>query len=102
MASCPVDPIDAPRPDDVGGAASRAHGLRQGRYGVVVGRVDPAKGSDDAERFTTRYRQAVDPDFQLVVVGPGGGAPLRARRRGGHRLRRRGHQGRARGRRRAC
>lgn len=70
VASCPVDPIEAPSAQEVG-AAIRARGLRQGRYGVVVGRVDPAKGSDDAERFTTLYRQAVDPDFQLVVVGPG-------------------------------
>jgi glycosyltransferase involved in cell wall biosynthesis len=42
------------------------------RYAVVVGRVDPAKGSDDAVRFSRWFRRCVDPDMELVVVGPGG------------------------------
>ena len=68
---CPVEPpppVDAQRIDE----ASRTFGVRPGRYAVTVGRVDPAKGSDDAVRFARTYRRCVDPEFELVVVGPGG------------------------------
>lgn len=71
VVPCPVEDIARPA-DDAIGRTLAAHGLRQGRYAIVVGRVDPAKGSDDAVRFAAEYRRAVDPTFQLVVVGPGG------------------------------
>ncbi len=69
---CPVAPI--PVPDDAAiDAAVRSVGATRGRYAVVVGRIDPAKGSDDAVAFANRYRRFVDPGFELVVIGPGGG-----------------------------
>ncbi len=74
---CPVEPLEVPDPGAVS-AAVAAVGARPGRYVVVVGRVDPAKGSDDAVRFIGHYRRAVDPGLELVVVGPGdtsGAAP---------------------------
>ena len=67
---CPVDPLPVPTPEDVA-AAARSVGVTPGRYAVVVGRVDPAKGSDDAVRFASAYRRCVDPGCALVVVGPG-------------------------------
>lgn len=67
---CPVAPLDRPAPAAVAQAASRL-GVSAGRYLVVVGRVDPAKGSDDAVDFVGRYRRLVDPAVQLVVIGPG-------------------------------
>ncbi len=67
---CAVDPLDQPGSAAISSATSR-FGVTPGRYAVVVGRVDPAKGSDDAMRFTAAYRRCVDPDLQLVVVGPG-------------------------------
>jgi len=71
VVPCPVEPID--RPDDRAVAAVQAeHGLTGRRYAEVVGRVDPAKGSDDAVRFSRWFRRCVDPAFELVVVGPGG------------------------------
>ncbi len=71
VVGCPVDPIVAPSEAEID-AAVAAVGARRGRYAIVVGRVDPAKGSDDAIRFTQLYRRNIDPDFELVVVGPGG------------------------------
>jgi glycosyltransferase involved in cell wall biosynthesis len=71
VVPCPVEPID--RPDDRAIAETlAAYGLTGVRYAVVVGRVDPAKGSDDAVRFSRWFRRCVDDDFELVVVGPGG------------------------------
>ncbi|MFZ4432382.1 MAG: glycosyltransferase family 4 protein [Microthrixaceae bacterium] len=67
---CPVDPLRVPSSDEVA-AATRAVGVTAGRYAVVVGRVDPAKGSDDAVRFTSAFRRSVARDVSLVVVGPG-------------------------------
>ncbi len=67
---CPVDPLEVPSPETVS-AAARSVGVTPGRYAVVVGRVDPAKGSDDAVRFAAAYRRSLDPEFSLVVVGPG-------------------------------
>jgi glycosyltransferase involved in cell wall biosynthesis len=69
---CPVEPLTPPPPEAVAGVASR-FGVTVGRYLVVVGRVDPAKGSDDAVDFVGRYRRLVDPSARLVVVGPGAG-----------------------------
>ncbi len=71
VVPCPVEDIAAPDPAVIN-ATLRSHDLVQDRYAIVVGRVDPAKGSDDAVRFTGQYRRAIDPTFQLVVVGPGG------------------------------
>ena len=71
VVPCPVEDITAPEPSLIS-ATLASHGLVQDRYGIVVGRVDPAKGSDDAVRFASQYRRAIDPTFQLVVVGPGG------------------------------
>jgi glycosyltransferase involved in cell wall biosynthesis len=71
VVPCPVEPLERPTADVVGRAVRRV-GAAEGRYAVVVGRVDPAKGSDDVIRFTAAYRRMVDPDFELVVIGPGG------------------------------
>lgn len=71
VVPCPVDPIERPS-DDAITAAAAAHGVAPGGYAIVVGRIDPAKGSDDAIRFASTYRRCIDPDFDLVVVGPGG------------------------------
>ncbi len=71
VVPCPVEPIEHPDASAVARTVGR-HGLTVGRFGVVVGRVDPAKGSDDAVRFSRWFRRSVDPDFELVVVGPGG------------------------------
>lgn len=71
VVPCPVEPAEAPDRSEVEAAAA-TFGVTPDRYGIVVGRIDPAKGSDDATRFATGYRSMVDPDFQLVVVGPGG------------------------------
>lgn len=71
LVPCPVEPID--RPDQASiDAALAAHGLDEGRYAIVVGRVDPAKGSDDAVRFSRFFHARLDPTFRLAVVGPGG------------------------------
>ncbi|MFZ4668656.1 MAG: glycosyltransferase family 4 protein [Microthrixaceae bacterium] len=67
---CPVDPLTRPESGQIDRAVA-AVGVHRDRYAVVVGRVDPAKGSDDATRFTELYRRCVDPAFELVVVGPG-------------------------------
>lgn len=71
VVPCPVEPFDAPA-DAVIDDAMRRHGLLRDRYAIVVGRVDPAKGSDDATRFAELYQRHIDPSFRLVVVGPGG------------------------------
>lgn len=71
VVPCPVAPIEVPSAERIG-AATRRVGVRDDRYAVVVGRVDPAKGSDDVVRFTREFRRAVDPGFELVVIGPGG------------------------------
>lgn len=71
VVPCPVADVARPT-DDAIRAVLAPHGLERDRYAIVVGRVDPAKGSDDAVRFAAAYRRAVDPTFQLVVVGPGG------------------------------
>jgi glycosyltransferase involved in cell wall biosynthesis len=71
LVPAPVAPFDRPRQAAID-AALRRHGVTEGGYGIVVGRVDPAKGSDDATRYSTAYRRSVDPAFRLVVVGPGG------------------------------
>ncbi|QXC62824.1 glycosyltransferase family 4 protein [Aquihabitans sp. G128] len=71
VVPCSVD--DVARPSDGAVAAALArYGVERDRYAIVVGRVDPAKGSDDATRFAAEYRRAIDPSFSLVVVGPGG------------------------------
>jgi glycosyltransferase involved in cell wall biosynthesis len=69
---CPVDPVPVPGDAAIDDAV-RAVGATRGRYAVVVGRIDPAKGSDDAVAFADRFRRLVDPSFELVVIGPGGG-----------------------------
>ena len=71
VVPCPVEPFDPPEPSVVD-AVLAAHGLEQGRYATVVGRVDPAKGSDDAVRFAKLFRRSVDPGFRLALIGPGG------------------------------
>ncbi len=71
VVGCPVEPLAPPTAEAIGSVLGPL-GLTRDRYGIVVGRIDPAKGSDDAVRFATEYRRSVDPSFQLVVVGPGG------------------------------
>lgn len=71
VVPCPVEPIESPSASAVE-QARRAAGIADPRYGVVVGRVDPAKGSDDVVRFTRQLRRSTDPRFELVVIGPGG------------------------------
>lgn len=71
VVPCPVQPLDPPQAADIASVLEPL-GLHRDRYAVVVGRVDPAKGSDDAIRFAREYHRSVDPTFELVVVGPGG------------------------------
>jgi len=71
VVPCPVQPLDPPLAANIAPVLEPL-GLRRDRYAVVVGRVDPAKGSDDAMRFAREYHRSVDPTFELVVVGPGG------------------------------
>lgn len=70
VVPCPVDDLPWPDRATVDSVAA-TYGLEPGRYATVVGRLDPAKGSDDAIRFTGEYRRAVDPTFELAVIGPG-------------------------------
>lgn len=70
VVGCPVFDIAPPTAEAVAKAQAN-HGLEPGRYGVVVGRVDPAKGSLDAVRYAGRFHECVDPSLQLAVVGPG-------------------------------
>ncbi|HTN99462.1 MAG TPA: glycosyltransferase family 4 protein [Microthrixaceae bacterium] len=70
VVPCPVEQTVHPSEEDIQ-TAMRSHRLDRGRYAVVVGRVDPAKGSDDAIRYSSAYAKAVDRNFKLVVVGPG-------------------------------
>jgi glycosyltransferase involved in cell wall biosynthesis len=77
VAPCPVPPVAAP-PADLVESVLAEHGLVPGGYAVVVGRVDPAKGSDDAVRYVERYRRRIDPSMRVVVVGPGGGEASRS------------------------
>lgn len=71
VVPCPVEDVAAPSGQAID-AVLGPLGLGREHYAIVVGRIDPAKGSDDAVRFTSEYRRAVDPSFELVVVGPGG------------------------------
>lgn len=71
VVPCPVEPVERPSAEAIE-AVLGPLGIQRNRYGIVVGRIDPAKGSDDAIRFAIEYRRAVDPTFELVVVGPGG------------------------------
>ena len=70
VIGCPVDPVPEPGAGAVA-EARRRHGIDGHQYLVTVGRVDPAKGSDEAVTYATMARRAVLPDLQLVVVGPG-------------------------------
>jgi glycosyltransferase involved in cell wall biosynthesis len=71
VVPCPVEPVTHPGSADIDRAV-RGLGVTDPAYAVVVGRVDPAKGSDDVIRFASAYRRSVDPTFELVVIGPGG------------------------------
>jgi glycosyltransferase involved in cell wall biosynthesis len=71
LVPAPVEPIDPPARAAIDEALGR-WGLDEGGYAIVVGRIDPAKGSDDAIRFAQHYQRRIDPAFRLVVVGPGG------------------------------
>ena len=70
VVPCPVDDVARPTADVVATTLERFD-LTDGGYAVVVGRVDPAKGSDDAIRFTGELRRGSVADFRLVIVGPG-------------------------------
>jgi glycosyltransferase involved in cell wall biosynthesis len=70
VVPCPVEPIAAP-PDAEIDRVVGSIGAKRDRYAVTVGRVDPAKGSDDVIHLTRQYRRSIDPGFELVVVGPG-------------------------------
>lgn len=73
VVPCPVEPVHPPGPEVIGSVLGD-RGLDEGGYAIVVGRVDPAKGSDDAVRFAELFRRRLDRSFRLVVVGPGGSA----------------------------
>lgn len=47
------------------------YGVGEGPYLVVVGRVDPAKGSDEVVDYVRAMRRSSTPTLKLVVVGPG-------------------------------
>jgi glycosyltransferase involved in cell wall biosynthesis len=70
VVGCPVEPIEMPSVEAI--AAARAtHGLGDAPYLITIGRLDPAKGSDEAARYAKLVRQGAAPDLQLVMVGPG-------------------------------
>lgn len=52
-----------------GAAFRRGHGLGDDPYLVVVGRVDPAKGSDEVFAFFVAYKERHPGPLRLVVVG---------------------------------
>ena len=58
-----------------GAAFRRAHGLGDAPYLVVVGRVDPAKGSDELFDFFVAYKERRPGPLRLVVVGEPVSAP---------------------------
>jgi glycosyltransferase involved in cell wall biosynthesis len=70
VVGCPVAVPERPaqpRIDEV----RRRFGLGEDPYLISIGRIDPAKGSDDAVRFSSFVRRGAVPDLRLVVVGPG-------------------------------
>ncbi len=70
VVGCPVNPIPIPSDAEVD-AAKAHHGLGEDPYLIVVGRIDPAKGSDEAIDHVQFVRRGAIPNLQLVVVGPG-------------------------------
>lgn len=52
-----------------GAAFRRDHGLGEAPYLVVVGRVDPAKGSEELFDFFVAYKELRPGPLKLVVVG---------------------------------
>ena len=52
-----------------GAAFRREHGLNDSPYLVAVGRVDPAKGSDELFAFFAAYKERRPGPLKLVVVG---------------------------------
>ena len=70
VVGCPVEPIEMPSAEAI--AEARAtHGLGDDPYLITIGRLDPAKGSDEAARYSKLVRRGVAPDLRLVMVGPG-------------------------------
>ena len=65
-----VDDIHRPSADEIAVVCAR-YGLEPETYCTVVGRLDPAKGSDDVVRFTALYRDVLAPDLTVVAIGPG-------------------------------
>ena len=45
-------------------------GLKKNNYAIVLGRVDPGKGSDLVAKFFEEYKAEHDNDLKLVFVGP--------------------------------
>ena len=59
--------LDLPR--DGGARLRREHGLGDVPYLLFLGRVDPAKGSDEALRFFAAYKERNPSPLKLVIVG---------------------------------
>ena len=61
--------VDLDRPADGGTAFRAAHGLGDRPYLVFVGRVDPAKGSEELLDFFAAYKERAPGPLALAVVG---------------------------------
>jgi glycosyltransferase involved in cell wall biosynthesis len=68
VVGCPVGVPDRPGPDRIHEVRTR-FGLGGDPYLISIGRIDPAKGSDDAVR--SFVRSGALPGLRLVLVGPG-------------------------------
>lgn len=70
VVGCPVVAPGAPSQAEIQTSLS-AYGVGDGPYLVVVGRVDPAKGSDEIVEYVRALRRSSMPTLRLVIVGPG-------------------------------
>ena len=61
--------VELDRPGDGGAAFRAAHGLGDRPYLVFLGRVDPAKGSEELVRFFAAYKERTPGPLALAVVG---------------------------------
>ena len=61
--------VELDRPGDGGAAFRAAHGLGDRPYLAFVGRVDPAKGSEELLEFFAAYKQQEPGPLALAVIG---------------------------------
>lgn len=70
VVPCPVAVPDVPSAEQVA-AVRELYDLGSDEYFVVVGRIDPAKGSNEAVEYVEFVRSAALPNLRLVMIGPG-------------------------------